>query len=70
MSVMLCTRGTFLKKTSCLVARLVSFETVGLHRLYRYRIDDVIIIPSSLVSFESMLQVSQLLKYDGNMVIT
>ena len=31
MSVMLCTGATFVKKNSCLVARIVSFDTVGLH---------------------------------------
>ena len=33
MSVMLCTGVTFVKKISCLVARIVSFDTVGLHLL-------------------------------------
>ena len=33
MSVMLCTRATFVKKNSCLVAGIVSFYTVGLHLL-------------------------------------
>ena len=33
MSVMLCTRATFVKKNSCLVARIVLFDTVGLHLL-------------------------------------
>ena len=28
MSVMLCTGATFIKKNSCLVARIVSFDTV------------------------------------------
>ena len=28
MSVMLCTGATFLRKNSCLVARIVSFDTV------------------------------------------
>ena len=28
MSVMLCTGATFVKKNSCLVARIVSFDTV------------------------------------------
>ena len=32
MSVMLCNGATFVKKNSCLVARLVSFDTAGLHR--------------------------------------
>ena len=30
---MLYTEATFIKKNSCLVARLVSFDTAGLHRL-------------------------------------
>ena len=33
MSVMLCTGATFVKKNSCLVARIVSFYTAGLHLL-------------------------------------
>ena len=33
MSVMLCTGATFVKKNYCLVARIVSFDTVGLHLL-------------------------------------
>ena len=33
MSVMLCTEATFVKKNSCLVSRIVSFDTVGLHIL-------------------------------------
>ena len=33
MSVMLCARATFVKKNSYLVARIVSFNTVGLHLL-------------------------------------
>ena len=32
-SVMLCTGATFVKKNSCLVARIVSFDTAGLHLL-------------------------------------
>ena len=31
MSVMLCTGVTFVKKNSCLVARIGSFDTAGLH---------------------------------------
>ena len=31
MSVMLCIRASFVKKNSCLVARIVSFDTAGLH---------------------------------------
>ena len=33
MSVMLCTGVTFVKKSSCLVDRIVSFYTPGLHWL-------------------------------------
>ena len=31
MLVMLCTGATFVKKNSCLVARIVSFDTAGQH---------------------------------------
>ena len=33
MSVMLCTGATFVKNSSCLVARIVPFDTVALHLL-------------------------------------
>ena len=33
MSVMPCTGTNFVKKNSCLVARIVSYDTVGLHLL-------------------------------------
>ena len=33
MPVMHCMRATFVKKNSCLVVRIVSFDTVGLHLL-------------------------------------
>ena len=33
MSVTLCTWATFVKKNTCLVARIVPFDTVGLHLL-------------------------------------
>ena len=33
MLVMLCTGATFVKKNSCLFARIVSFDTSGLHLL-------------------------------------
>ena len=33
MSIMLCTGAIFAKKNFCLVARIVSFDTVGLHLL-------------------------------------
>ena len=33
MAVMLCTGATFVKKNSCLAARIVSFDTAGLYVL-------------------------------------
>ena len=33
MSIMLCTVATFVKRNSCLVARLVSFDAAGLYLL-------------------------------------
>ena len=33
MSVILCTGATFVRKNSCIVARIVSFETSGVHLL-------------------------------------
>ena len=33
MSVMLCTGATFVKKNTCLVSRIDSFDTAGLHLL-------------------------------------
>ena len=33
MSVILCTWATFVKKNTCLVARIIPFDTVGLHLL-------------------------------------
>ena len=33
MSVMVCMGAAFVKKNSCLVARIVSFDTAGLHLL-------------------------------------
>ena len=33
MSVMLCTGAIFVKKNSCLVAKIVSFDIAGLHLL-------------------------------------
>ena len=35
MSVTLCMGTTFVKKTSCVVARIVSFDAAGLHLLTR-----------------------------------
>ena len=37
MSIMLCTGAAFVKKTSCLIARILSFDTAGLH-LIAFRI--------------------------------
>ena len=39
MSFILCTGATFVKKNPCLVARIVSFDTVGLH-LLTFRISE------------------------------
>ena len=39
MSVMFCRGATFVNKNSCLVARIVSFNTAGLH-LLTFRILD------------------------------
>ena len=33
MSVMLCAGATFVQKNSCLAARIVSFDTAGMHLL-------------------------------------
>ena len=33
MSVMLYTEATFVRKNSCLIARIVPFDTVGVHQL-------------------------------------
>ena len=60
MSVMLCTEATFVKKNSYLVARINSFDTVGLHLL---------IVPF-MPYLNQRLYVSQILKYDGNIVVT
>ena len=61
MAVILCTGATFVKKNSCLVARVVSFDTAGVHLLTFHflepypsqdieldlsHINDVIIVPS------------------------
>ena len=39
MPIMLCTGVTFAKKNSCLVARIVSFDTAGLHLLIFHILD-------------------------------
>ena len=84
MSIILCTGATFVRRNSCLVARIVSFETSGVHLLtFRIvepkppkilhlisvslsHINNVIIVPSNYVN--QCFQVSQLLKYDGNVI--
>ena len=69
LSVMLCTGASFVKKNSRLVARIVLFDTAGLHLLTRHsrpkrlslisvalsHINDVIIVPFNYVLFESLL---------------
>ena len=75
MSAMLCTGATSVKKSSCLVNRIVSFDTVGLH-LFTFRILES--YPSkdilTLMVYKSYLNqcfyVSELLKYDGNVMVT
>ena len=63
MLVTLCTGATFAKKNSCVVARIISFDTAGLHLLtfrilepypskdieldLSHIINDVIIVPSN-----------------------
>ena len=39
MSIMLCTEAAFVKKNSCLVGRIVLFDTVGLHLLTFHILD-------------------------------
>ena len=56
MSVMLCKGATFVKKIPCLVARIVSFDTVGLHLLtFRilepYSIKDIALDLSHVISY-------------------
>ena len=74
---MLCTGATFVKKNFCLVTRVVSFDTAGLHLLaFRilepfvsvmlFHINEVILDPPIKSYFNLCFQVSQLLKYDGN----
>ena len=55
MLVMLCTGATFVKKKSCLVARRVSFDTVGqhllnFHILQPYRSKDIALDLSHVIS--------------------
>ena len=49
MSVILFTGATFVKKNSCLVARIVSFDTAGLH-LLTFRILEL--YPSKDIKFD------------------
>ena len=53
MSVMFCTGATSVKKTSCLVAKIVSCDTVGLHLptfriLEPYQSKDILILMALL----------------------
>ena len=55
MSVMLCTGATFVKKNSFLLARIVSFDTAGLHLLTfrileQYLSKDIDLDPSHVIS--------------------
>ena len=79
MSVMLCTGATLVKINSCLVARIVSFDTAGLLLTFRilesYPFKDIELDISELYPpikpyLSQRFQVSQLLKHDGNIVIT
>ena len=74
MSIVLCTGATFVKINSCLVARIVSFNTAGLHLLTfhfpYFRAIPVQRYPPIKFYLNQCFQVSQLLKYDGNIVIT
>ena len=54
MSVMLCKGATFVKKIPCLVARIVSFDTVGLltfRILEPYSIKDIALDLSHVISY-------------------
>ena len=61
-SVMLCTGATFVKKNSCLVARIVSFDTVGLH-LLTFRILEQ--YPSKVIA----LDLSHVLQGNGIIIV-
>ena len=82
MSVMLlCTGATLVEKNSCLVARTVSFDTIGLHlflflsyfraiAVQRYsQINGITVVPFKS-SLNQCFYVSLLLKYDSNKVVT
>ena len=86
---MIFTGATFGKIKSCLVARIVSFDTTGLH-LLTFRIlepcsskdieldlnhvkshyNDINILPSNKSYLSQCFQLSQLLNYDSDIVIT
>ena len=53
MSVMLCTGATFLEKNSCLVARIVTFDTAGLH-LRTFRILESYLSKDTVLSLMSV----------------
>ena len=53
---MLCTGATFVKKNSCLVARIVSFDIAGLH-LLAFRILEP--YPSKNIEFDLSHAISQ-----------
>ena len=55
MSVKLCTEVTFAKNYSCLIARIISFDTSGLHlHIFRilepYPTKDIELDPSGVIS--------------------
>ena len=80
MSVMLCTGATLVKKNSSLVARIVPFDTVGMH-LFAFRIlepypsKDIALDLSHVIKINDIIIVhfksylNQLLKYHGNIVV-
>ena len=85
-SIMLCTGATFIKKNSCLVARIVPFGTVDLHLLtFRilepYPSENIALDLSHVIQINGIIivhfkfylnqcsQISQLLKYDGNILV-
>ena len=50
MSVIYCMESVFVKKYSCLVAKIVSFDTVGLH-LEPYPAKDIALDLSHIISY-------------------
>ena len=82
MSVVLCMGANFAKKNSCLVARIFLYYTAGLHLLTFHILDPSLHLVSVMLSqingiitvhlkfyLNQCFQVSQLLKYDGNIVV-